>query len=124
MNEQTEQLIRELAEKLGTTVEHLWGVLIKQAPITAAADTIITLIMLVTLWVGSKLVYKKTKVPPKTEENRFPKAEWDDDFVEFMAWGALALHAIATFAALYFTIATVLTVVLNPEYWALKQLLP
>ena len=29
MNDKTEQLVRELAEKLGTTVEHLWGVLVQ-----------------------------------------------------------------------------------------------
>lgn len=35
MNEQTEKLLREIAAKIGTTGEHLWGVLIQQAYIRA-----------------------------------------------------------------------------------------
>ena len=40
MNDQTVQLLRELAEKFGTTTEHLWGVLIKQAYISGVGDLI------------------------------------------------------------------------------------
>lgn len=34
MNDNTRQLLEQLAVKLGTTVEHLWGVLIRQAPVS------------------------------------------------------------------------------------------
>lgn len=38
MNENAAQLIRDLAEKLGTTTEYLWSVLIRQAPISASVE--------------------------------------------------------------------------------------
>lgn len=123
MNETTEKLVRELAEKLGTTTEHLWGVLLKQAPISAASDTIIMLIMLAILWGGYRLVREKTKVPPKTEENRYPDAEWECEEA-FAAWGVLGLYAIITLIVTCCTISSVVTATMNPEYWALKQLLP
>ena len=40
MNDQTLELIRDLAEKLGTTTEHLWGVLVTQAYISGVGDVI------------------------------------------------------------------------------------
>ena len=40
MNDQTLELIRDLAEKLGTTTEHLWGVLMTQAFISGIGDVI------------------------------------------------------------------------------------
>lgn len=113
----------ELAEKLGTTTEHLWGVLLKQAPISAAIDTIIMLIMLATLWGGYRLVREKTKVPPKTEENRYPYAEWEDEEA-FAAWGVFGLYAIITLIVTCCTISSVVTATMSPEYWALKHLLP
>lgn len=44
MNEQTVKLVEQLAQKLGTTTEYLWNVLIKQAPISAAIDMIYCLL--------------------------------------------------------------------------------
>jgi hypothetical protein len=35
MDERTELLIRELAAKLGTTADQLWGAMTRQAPISA-----------------------------------------------------------------------------------------
>ena len=43
MNEATAKLIEELAAKLGTTAEHLWGVLVRQAPISATVSAALTL---------------------------------------------------------------------------------
>ncbi len=41
MDEQIEKLLRELAEKLGTTAEHLWGVLMRQAPISGVIGILV-----------------------------------------------------------------------------------
>lgn len=38
MNEQTVSLLRELAAKLGTTTEHMYGVLLRQVPIWVAGN--------------------------------------------------------------------------------------
>lgn len=57
MNEETSKLIRELADKLGTTAEHLWSVLVKQAPISSATDCV----GLIVLWIIMGLSFCKLK---------------------------------------------------------------
>ena len=123
MNEKTEQLVRELAEKLGTTAEHLWSVLMKQAPITAATDSVIAVIMIGVLWAFYRLVRSKTSVPPKSEDDRYPSAEWREEGA-FLAWLILSIYGAITVVVVCCTISTVVTATMNPEYWALKQLLP
>jgi hypothetical protein len=123
MNETTEKLIRELAEKLGTTTEHLWGILLKQAPISASIDTLIALIMLAILWMGYAFVSKKTKVPEKTDHYKSLYAEWDGECA-FAAWLALAAYGFLTICITFCSITSVVTALANPEYWALKQLIP
>jgi hypothetical protein len=123
MNENTEKLVRELAEKLGTTAEHLWGVLMKQAPITAATDSVIAVIMLGVLWALYRLVRSKTAAPPKSEDDRYPSAEWREEGA-FLSWLILAIYGATTVVVVCCTISTVVTATMNPEYWVLKQLLP
>jgi hypothetical protein len=123
MNENTEKLVRELAEKLGTTAEHLWGVLMRQAPIAAATDSVIAVIMIGVLWALYRLVRSKTTVPPKSDDDRYPSAEWREEGA-FLSWLMLAIYAAITLVVTCCTIATVVTATINPEYWALKQLLP
>lgn len=123
MNETTEKLVRELADKLGTTTEHLWAVLLKQALISATTDTIVALIMLAVLWAGYRLVKAKTTEPPKTKEDLYPSAEWVYEGA-LAAWGVLGIYALLTLITTCCTISTVVTATMNPEYWALKQLLP
>ena len=41
MDEKFQKLIEALAAKLGTTAEHLWGVLVRQAPISGAVDLVL-----------------------------------------------------------------------------------
>jgi hypothetical protein len=38
MDDKTFQALTNLATKLGTTAEHMWGVLLRQAPITGVID--------------------------------------------------------------------------------------
>jgi hypothetical protein len=123
MNETAEKLVRELAEKLGTTAEHLWGVLMRQAPITAATDSVTAAIMIGTLWALYRLVRMKTIKPPKSDDDRYPSAEWSQEGA-FMSWLILAIYALLTLVTVFYAIGTVITTTMNPEYWVLKQLLP
>lgn len=45
MDDKYRQLIEDMAAKLGVTAEHLWGVLVKQAPISGAVDLVICIVM-------------------------------------------------------------------------------
>lgn len=123
MNEQTEQLIRELAEKLGTTTEHLWGVLVRQAPLNAAIYFVISALMMCMFWAFYRLVKRKTAVPPVSESERRPSPEWENELM-IIGWLLLGIYGAITAAVVLRTIYVVLTVTMNPEYWALKQLIP
>ncbi len=114
MNEQTQKLISELADKLGTTAEHLWGVLVRQAPIDATASIVSSgvflLISLITIIVGLQL-QKKTQ---------------EDFAYGFSSFFCLAGGAIALAVTISVTVASLSDIsagFINPEYWALKQIL-
>lgn len=107
MNEETSKLIRELADKLGTTAEHLWSVLVKQAPISSATDCV----GLVVLWIimGISFVELKKLVTK------------DDDWRPvYIIWVVCAL-GVTVLSCI--TVQSVLAGFFNPEYWALQQLL-
>lgn len=116
MNEQTEKLIRELAEKLGTTVDHLWGVLVRQAPIDGCAS-IISWLFIAALIAGMFFFVRYG----------FRRAEtcvgggWAIASV-MMAFVA-AILAIALVVIVCTDLSTTIAAFKNPEYWALKQLI-
>lgn len=114
MDEKTLQALTALADKLGTTAEYLWGVLLKQAPITGALS-----LLMMAAWVAvCVLLVRYVKRKTAGEE-----PEWDDEVTRAFAWaGTVCLCAIA---ALVITIAfsDAITALVNPEYWALRQIL-
>ena len=111
MNEQTLNLINQLSEKLGTTSEYLWGVLIKQAPIDAIVNLFsyfIFILIGVGLYYGHKFI-KKCEL-------------YDEEPIGFI------MVIISVIYALLFMIFTILLPsdllgLYNPEYWALKEIL-
>ena len=116
MKEQIVTLIEQLAQKLGTTTEYLWNVLIAQANvqiyifITVFVSTIIGIIVAVYLL-------------------KYTQKYWDKEDAPMTAWLALGFGTVVGFIALIgivFTIANisdVITAIRNPEYWALKEVL-
>jgi uncharacterized membrane-anchored protein len=111
MNDQTEMLIRELANKLGTTVDHLWGVLVRQAPIYGITSVLLFSLFVIVGYLLFKFAYKKS----------------DDDSLltcdkEFY-WFILIVYYAAFFALLVVNAQSIAAAFLNPEYWALHQLI-
>jgi hypothetical protein len=104
-----EALIRELAEKFGTTVEHLWGVLVRQAIIMGVSDCFfIGLLMVAMLW-SYKFI-----------QNKYDDIEWGVGRSELLiVWGIAMI--VSTFLIGVLGTSAV-TALLNPEYWALNQL--
>ena len=121
MNETTDKLIRDLAEKLGTTADHLWGVLCRQATISGITNLFVIGVWAVMLVCAFKFVRRKTTAPPKTEEDRYPHAEWDDEG-KAIAWVILAAATIITTLIVGCNLEYIIGSLLNPEYWALKQI--
>lgn len=115
MNDNTEKLIRELSDKLGTTADHLWHVLVKQAPITVWLDIsqCALLILLMFLAVkGMKILHKK-----------YDETNDLDHPVYVAGWFATVILASFTLFAIVSSVNEIPTAIFNPEYWALKQII-
>lgn len=121
MNEQTEKLIRELADKLGTTAEHLWGVLIRQAGISGTINLLVCAAWCALLVWGYKLVRRKTTVPPESEKDKYPHAEWEDEGMA-IAWAIWGIGTVITALTVGCNLEYIIGALANPEYWALKQI--
>lgn len=109
MNETTQKLIRELADKLGTTTQHLWEVLVRQAPITSAVDGLI----LAASWIIAIYLAKAAM-----------KKDWDDSS-EMAIGGVMSIVSLVFFlvaiSCTYQYGALIVSGFFNPEYWALSQ---
>lgn len=121
MDEKFQQLIEVLAAKLGTTAEHLWGVLVRQAPISGAVDLVLCIVIaVVTAW-WVALVKRKTTCPPETESCRYPTAEWREEGA-FLAWLTAVIAGVLAMVFIIGSAQGIVAAFANPEYWALKQL--
>ena len=115
--EELTPLLEKLAVKLGTTTEYLWGVLLKQAPITAVTE----LVYLILVVLGGIALYKIHK--------RLSKEGDGNNSIYYDCEGlAIAPMVIATviwailFVNCFHSIGTIVTGFLNPEYWALDEI--
>lgn len=122
MDDKTTALIENLAEKFGTTAELLWGVLLRQAPISGTIDLVIVIVMVLSAVVLVRFVKGKTTKPAQTEDERYPCAEWrDEDAV--VAWAATWVYLIITASVVICAAHEIVAAFFNPEYWALSQIL-
>jgi hypothetical protein len=117
MNEQIQSMLLKVAEKLGTTAEHLWEVLVKQAQIKGYCDIFWIILLPVLFWIW----YKAARYVQINSDN-----DKHDEGVTFFATvglviaaGVLIILSIWTVCDLPITIACFV----NPEYVALKSLL-
>ena len=116
MKEMTE-LLGKLADKLGTTVEKLWSVLLKQAPISGVID----LALCVALVIASIFIFRfvQNKTTPQ-EEERY--ADWDDEG-KFFAWAGTAIFIAIAGVFIMCSVESIVSAFFNPEYWALTKIL-
>ena len=103
MNEQMMKMLEVLANKLGTTAEHLWGILIKQAYITAWTDIILLISFIIILFVFGKISFKFL-------------ADFDRILVSTIIVTVLGI-LMGNF------IPEIVNGFCNPEYWAFKNIL-
>jgi hypothetical protein len=100
----------------------LWGVLLKQAPIQAVSGAVVCVAWIVGAALLWRFVKRKTTLPVDTDYEP-PRPEWQSDAAVGCAWG-LAI-AVALIAAMVVAVSfpAIVTALLNPEYWALSQIL-
>lgn len=105
-------LLNKLAAQLNTTVEFLWEVLVRQAQF----EFIIFIIgILVILLLDIAIRYVVLHAMTKTEQSE------DDKRIASMA--IFLLGTIALFFYIFLNGRSAIIALLNPEYWALQQIL-
>jgi len=115
MKEQIAPLLEKLAEKLGTTVEHLWQVLVRQAYIAGVYDISFAVIFILASVVGIPKFVRLLK-------NWLQKGGDAEFFAPVIAvasivgWAVVAVIVLSSIRDAVFALA-------NPEYWALKEVL-
>lgn len=109
------ELLQSLADKFGTTVEHLWGALVKQAAISASLSLITSCLLVVCAIALFKFIQKKTVAP----EHAY--AEWREEGA-FIAWASFAIFSTLSFTIVIGSLDIIAAGFLNPEYWALMQI--
>ncbi len=121
MEKETIKLIETLANKLGTTSQYLWGILVKQAPV----DATITLMQIIIVAIAGIALYKTHKrlcQKPKNDNYNDSWYEKSDGVlpaimvVLAVIWGVLAICC-------FFAINDIFNGYFNPEYWALNYLM-
>ena len=121
MNEQTAKLLEQLANKLGTTSEYLWTILLKQAPIDATVTLLQTLFLFLVGW-GLWKVHKKLLSKPSGQD-------YDDSYYEKYDLGAILPMVLVTVGwgimmiICFCCFGSIVSGYFNPEYWALKEIL-
>ncbi len=110
MNEKTEVLLRELAEKFGTTTEYLWEILVRQAPISGTIG-IISHIAIVCALLFFFFFLPRSGIKET------------DECLYALLWVAGACAAIIFSVGILCDLPSHIIAIVNPEYWALKQIL-
>ena len=111
MNQEMMTALRELAAKLGTTTEYLWGVLIRQAYIHGLTG----LFLYALLGLACFFWWKSAVRWASSEKDPYSEMELAYIFT------GVGLAILVVLALIY--MGEVLTAFISPEYWALKQVL-
>ena len=120
MDDKTLQALTALANKLGTTAEYLWGVLLRQAPLTGVIDLMLTMAWVIGTVLWCRFVARKTTRPKRTDDDHSPYADWTGE-AAFFSWASAAVVALTTGLVVSGSLATTVAALANPEYWALRQ---
>lgn len=110
VNDQTEILLREISERFGVDADHLWGVLVRQAFMNGVVDLLVC-----AAW-AAMLVWSYRTL-------RLESEEWSDSALQGQAWVLWGVIAVTSAAIFCTSISDIIGYLVNPEYWALKQIL-
>ena len=108
--EQLTNMLNELATKLGTTTEYLWGILIKQAQLAAITNLIISIILFLMAATALKFCVIF-----------FKKIEIDSDYE--VPFGLSLIIGTMLIVVALVTLHASIVAFINPEYWALQKIL-
>lgn len=119
-------LLSQLAEKLGTNVAHLWDVLIRQAYVSATIELLWYLLIIFLCFYALWKLLSPTRTVAEGENKVslmgiFLKRDPDGGY-HILAF-FLVIIGSAFIIVLLHDVSSIITRFINPEYWALNQIL-
>ena len=111
MNEATRIMLEKLAAKLGTTVDLLWGALVKQASISGLTRAVMIIVWITAFTVLAWMIKKYTI---KTD---------DEKMVIFGVWSVWSAALLLFMFIITMEIGPIIGAIINPEYWALMKIM-
>lgn len=110
-------LLEQLAAQMNTTVEFLWDVLVRQAQVEVA-KFIMYLILFILYTIGSVKFIRYGIHKGKEEDG-----DVDAEIRWLFSTVLVGILNIIYLVVLFINVGFVVTALLNPEYWALQQIL-
>ena len=114
MDKHTSDLLSQLASQLNVTIEHLWAVLVKQAfiyGITGLLWLALTPFMVFGCYLLWRMFFKLVK-----DSNG-----WDE--TSYIWPAVVTLIVIVIIIVDFLSLDMLIAAFINPEYWALKQII-
>lgn len=123
MNDKLQNVLSELAIKLGTSVEHLWKVLVYQAKINVVIDSIWYFLIISIGVILFKLHVRFEKKIEHSTTRYSPSSYYEDQEASGYIMGILACVWLVSSVMAFFSLGDFISAVFNPEYWALNEIL-
>ena len=123
MEEKAFEYIDALAANLGVAAEHVYGALLKQAMVSGVRSLVYIILCLAVVYMVILLLKKVYTDVKDGNNNSIFLDGWDISAAGIIASfvGGIALFIL--FIAIIANISNASTALLNPEYWALKEIL-
>lgn len=112
MEEKAIELLEQLAQSLGTTIDYLWPVLIQQGKI----QIVFFLVALVTASIFTYVAYRMSRNIDYIIDN-------DLEGLYFPMMFVVLFLVVVSWISTFIYAGDAITGLFNPEYWALKQIL-
>lgn len=128
MADNMDKILGVLADRFGTTVEHLWGVLVLQAyvwGVQAVVWAVLSALTIVACALAFQYAGRKRAVVYAKQDGKYHALGPDEDTLIFSIGVSIAAPILAALAAIVFVVNIMAAVsyLINPEYAALQHLL-
>ena len=123
MEEKAFEYIDSIATNLGVAAEHVYGALLNQAMVSGVRSLVYIIICLAVVYMVIRLLKRIYSDVKDGNNNSIFLDGWDISAAGISASfvGGIALFIL--FIAIIANISNASTALLNPEYWALKEIL-
>jgi ABC-type Fe3+ transport system permease subunit len=119
MNDQLQKALTELANKLGTSVQYLWKVLVSQAKTNAITDILMWVVLLLS---GFVLYFLHKRFSKTNEEDRYSSSHYDNNEPTQWIMAILGICWLVLLIACFVLVPDLVSSLFNPQYWALKEI--